>query len=347
MSSNTYRFILTGVGSVGKDLLRTLLQNGRLLEQHYGLTLQLVGAADSGGLVANPNGLDMAALLAHKESGRSVSQFPGGQPGLPPTALFDLVEADLLLEATPTNLQDGQPGLDLVKMGLQKGMHTVLASKGPLVLAFDELAALSDWRQPGAPALRFSGAVGSPLPSVSVGMRDLAGGRIRQIEAVVNGTTQMILQLMGEGQSYAAALKEAQAKGIAEPDPSLDVDGWDSANKLVILANTVLRQPTKLADVAVQGIGDVALDDIRAATAAGGRMSLVAKAVWEGENGRYSLSVAPVALPPDHDLARLYNDSMGIVYDTDVFGRLALLCANPGIGTGAAMMKDVIGIFAG
>lgn len=345
MSSKTYRFILTGVGSVGKDLLRTLLQNGSLLQERYGLILQLVGAADSGGVVANANGLDMAALLAHKENGRSVGQFAAGQPNLPPATLFDLVEADLLLEATPTNLQDGQPGLDLVKTALQKGMHAVLASKGPLVLAFDELAALSDWRQPGAPALRFSGAVGSPLPSVSVGMRDLAGGHIRQIEAVVNGTTQLILQLMGEGQSYAEALQVAQAKGIAEPDPSLDVDGWDSANKLVILANTVLRQPAKLADVAVQGIREVPLADIQAATAAGGRMSLVARAVWE--NGRYSLSVAPIALPPDHDLARLYNDSMGIVYDTDVFGRLALLCANPGIGTGASMMKDVIGIFAG
>jgi homoserine dehydrogenase len=342
LSSKTYRFILTGVGSVGKDLLRTLLQNGSLLQERYGLILQLVGAADSGGVVANVNGLDMSALLAHKENGRSVGQFAGGQPNLPPAALFDLVEADLLLEATPTNLQDGQPGLDLVKTALQKGMHAVLASKGPLVLAFAELAALSDWRQPGAPALRFSGAVGSPLPSVSVGMRDLAGGNIRQIEAVVNGTTQLILQLMGEGQSYAEALKVAQAKGIAEPDPSLDVDGWDSANKLVILANTVLRQPSKLADVAVQGIRELPLADIQAATAAGGRMSLVARALWE--NGRYSLSVAPVALPPDHDLARLYNDSMGIVYDTDVFGRLALLCANPGIGTGAAMMKDVIGI---
>jgi homoserine dehydrogenase len=106
-------------------------------------------------------------------------------------------------------------------------MHTVLANKGPLVLAYQELAALSDLGRGTPPALRFSGAVGGALPTINVGRRDLAGGRITRLEAVLNSTTQLILELMTQGYSYEAALAEAQQAGIAEPDPALDVQGWD------------------------------------------------------------------------------------------------------------------------
>ena len=98
-----------------------------------------------------------------------------------------------------------------------------------------ELAALTN----PAAQLRFSGAVGGALPTVNVGRRDLAAADIRRVEAVLNGTTQLILTLMAAGESFEGALEEAQRIGIAEPDPSLDVDGWDTANKLIIIANAV------------------------------------------------------------------------------------------------------------
>ncbi len=129
-------------------------------------------------------------------------------------------------------------------------MHAVLASKSTLVHGYAELAALTS---PSA-QLRFSGAVGGALPTVNVGRRDLAAADIRRVEAVLNGTTQLILTLMATGESFEGALEEAQRIGIAEPDPSLDVDGWDTANKLIIIANAVLNLPLKLDDLPVQGI---------------------------------------------------------------------------------------------
>ena len=173
--SKTYRFILTGVGNVGQDFLQTIIKNGELVRQRHGFSLQLVGAADSRGIVYDDGGLDMVALLDHKQAGQPVSSFnQQGENGAPPSALFERITADLLLEATPTNLTHGQPGLDLTRTALQKGMHAILASKGPLVLAFNELAQLSDLETKGAPALRFSGATAGVLPTTSFGMRELA-----------------------------------------------------------------------------------------------------------------------------------------------------------------------------
>lgn len=151
-----------------------------------------------------------------------------------------------------------------------------------------------------------------------------------------------MLGLMAQGQSYNAALAEAQRVGIAEPAPSLDVDGWDAANKLVILANAVLRRPTTLNDVAVTGIRGIGVADLQAARSAGGRVSLLAVAEMQA-GGTYQLRVAPTALPAHHPLARLELAEMGIVYYSDIAGRTVATTLEDGPqGTAAAMLRDVI-----
>jgi homoserine dehydrogenase len=348
----TYRFILTGLGNIGRNFLAMLLTREKWLSDRYGLALQAVGVADSSGAIYAPEGLNMAAVVAQKEAKRRVIELaaPGQWQG-EVLALTEQAEAEFLLEATPTNLVDGQPGLNVVRTALQRGRHAVLASKGPLVLAYQELAGLSDLLTPSSPALRFSGAVGGGLPSINIGRRDLAGAQIKRVEAVVNGTTQLILWLMTQGQSYEAALAEAKRIGIAEPDPALDVEGWDAANKLVIIANAVLGYPAKLADVAVTGISGVSRTELQAAHAAGGRISLLAVAeilpseVAPGHSPAYRLSVTPTALATDHPLAHLKSDEMGIVYYTDIYGRTVATTREEGpLGTCAAMLRDIIDI---
>jgi homoserine dehydrogenase len=214
-----------------------------------------------------------------------------------------------------------------------------------LVLAYAELAALSDLAGPkGAPALRFSGAVGGALPTINIGRRDLAGAVINRAELVVNGTTQVILEEMAAGMSFDQALAAAQAQGIVEPDPSLDVDGWDAANKLVIFANAALGQPTTLTDLRVSGIRQVSAEELRTAWAAGGRISVVGVAERQGD-GSYALSVAPTSLGPEHPLARLSHGEMGAVFYTDIIGRTTVSSLEDGpMGTCQAMLRDVIEI---
>ena len=194
------------------------------------------------------------------------------------------------------------------------------------------------------PALRFSACVGGAMPSVNVGWRDMLGCRIERVEAVLNGTTQGILRAMEQGTSYADALAEMQQRGLAETDPTLDVEGWDAANKIVILANAVLRQPTTLADVAVEGITQLTADDLRAASARGERIVLLCLAERAGDV--YRLSVRPTALPAEHPLARMSADEMGIVYHTDIAGTLSMTTRElDPVPTAAAMLRDTIEIF--
>jgi homoserine dehydrogenase len=366
MATRTYHLILAGLGNVNRSFLGILQSQAALLRELYGLSFSIVGVADSGGAATDPAGLDIAALLAAKRAGASVATLPGaGRAGVTALDLARSLDADALLEATPVNLRDGQPGLDVVRAALGRGIACVLANKGPLALAYAELAGMSDLamdketKRQGdketsdlspsllvsqSPCLRFSACVGGAMPSVNVGWRDMRGCRIERVEAVLNGTTQGILRAMEQGASYADALAEMQRRGLAETDPTLDVEGWDAANKVVILANAVLRQPTALADVAVEGITRLTADDLHAAGARGERIVLLCLAERAGD--AYRLSVRPTALPADHPLARMSADEMGIVYHTDIAGTLSMTTREiDPVPTAAAMLRDTIEIF--
>lgn len=350
----TYRIFLSGLGNVGRSFLTIMQSQASLLARRYGITLRLVAAADSGGGAINTEGLEPAAILALKQRRRSVAALSGsGTPGISPVDAVRRIEADILLEATPVNLITGQPGLDTVRAALQRGMHAVLANKGPLALAYAELADLSDMGEASEergdprdwPALRFSACVGGALPTIAIGRRDLAGATIMRVEAVLNGATQGILRAMEEGISYADALAEMQRRGLAETDPSLDVEGWDAASKLTILANAVLRRPTTLADVRVQGITGLTTEQLCAVLERGERLVLLCLAERQGDDFR--LSVAPTPLPLAHPLARMSADEMGVVYYTDITGRqTATTLETDPTPTAAAMLRDVLDITA-
>ena len=340
----TYRVILSGLGNVGRSFLELIPSQADVLASRYGVSLLVVGAVDSGGAALNPSGLDVETLLATKRAKRSVASLAGvGLPGMSAVDLIQQAPADVLLESTLTNLNDGQPGLDVIRTALQRGMGVVSANKGPLVLAYDELIALA--QQSGTSRLRYSACVGGYLPTVNIGQRDLVGARIERIEAVLNGTTHGILRAMEAGTSYEEALAEMQGRGIAEADPTLDVEGWDATNKLVILANAVLRQATKLADVQREGITRLTIDELREATKQNTRIVLLCLA--EYADGDYRLSVRPTALPLDHPLARMGGDEMGIVYYTDIGGRTSVTTLERGPKpTAAAMLRDLIDLRA-
>jgi homoserine dehydrogenase len=345
----TLRIALLGLGNVGRNLARILHTQRALLAERHGLEIVITGAADSRGAAIDANGIDAQTIFASKDAGRPIhSLSPGiGRPGMTARELAAAAQCDVICEATPVDLKTGQPGLDIVRDALTRGTHCVLANKGPLALAYPELAALGDLGGDARkPALRFSGCVGGALPTINIGLRDLSCANITRVEAMVNGTCQGILRLMESGQPFDAALAEMQRRGVVEADPSLDIDGWDEAVKLVIIANAVLRRPTTLGDLSVTGIRNLTLDDLRAADARGERIVLLGLA--EPQHGDWALSVAPVALPKSHPLARMNGDEMGVVYHTDISGTLTATAEeHDATPTAAAMLRDVIGVATG
>jgi homoserine dehydrogenase len=345
MPPKTLRLVIAGLGNVNRNFLRLMQSQRNLLRDVYGLELVVAGAADSSGAVVNDDALDPAALLAHKEAGGKVETFAGASlRHVSLESMIEAVPADMLLEATPVNLQTGQPGLDLCRAALEKGMHVVLANKGPLALAYQELAPTPGPSPVGGGGeIRFSACVGGALPTINIGVRDLAGSRILKVEAAVNGTSQGILRLIESGVSFDDALAEMQRRGVVESDPSLDIDGWDEAEKLVIIANAVLRQPTTIHDLDVQGIRDLTANDLQAALQRGERIVLLGIADWV--DGRYKLRVKPASLPLSHPLARMGADEMGVVYHTDISGIISAFSAEmTAMPTAAAMLRDVIDI---
>jgi homoserine dehydrogenase len=223
-------------------------------------------------------------------------------------------------------------------------MDSVLANKGPLVLAFAELEAAAKSAGVG---LVYSATVCGALPVVNIGRRDLAACDIRSVAGIFNSTSNSILAAMARGGSYQDALRQAQLDGIAETDPSLDVEGWDTANKLVIIANSILRQPCTLADVQpVIGITAITPAQIQAHAARGEVVKLVARAdVGQVGNLSYKLSVQPEWLPADAFLASISGWEMGIVFDTDIMGLQQLKVDERGpVPTAAAMLRDVISL---
>jgi homoserine dehydrogenase len=338
------RLVLIGLGNIGRRFLRVLDRKAGHLQAHYGLSTLVVGAADSRGAAADPAGLDPAQIADLKDAKRSVAELPAaGYAGMPALELVRQVEADVLCEASPVNLTDGEPGLSCMRAAMHKGMHVVTPNKGPLVLAYRELTALA--QQQGV-RLLFCGTVAGGLPAINLGQRDMAGATIERLEALPNLTTSYILDQMTRGLPYAEALAAAQAQGCAEADPSLDVEGWDAANKLVILANSVLGMPATLGDVAVEGITGLTLADLETAKANGRTIKLVASAVRR-EDGSYTLRVGPVGLPIEHPLARLGGQQMGIVYHTDIYGTIsaAILEEEP-TPSSATMLRDLLTIYA-
>ncbi len=335
------RVALIGVGNVGRAFLQLMNEKAGLLADRYGLELVLTAAADSSGAVVNNGGIDPHALLAHKQGGKGVASFPGAQALDTALEAVERVAADLLLEASPVNLKDGEPGLSCVRRALGRGMGVVLANKAPLVLAFAELTGAA---QAAGVGFAYSATVCGALPVVNIGRRDLVGCDIRGLRGIFNSTSNSILEAMSLGGTYGKALKQAQLDGIAEADPSLDVEGWDTANKLVIIANSILGVPATLNDVRpLEGITHITPEQIVEGAARGKVVKLVATAEKAGDG--FHFSVEPKWLPKDDFLASVSGWEMGIVFDTDIMGLQQFKVDERGpVPTAAAMLRDVINL---
>ena len=337
----TVDLVLVGLGNVHQRFLHLLDSRRDILAARYGLHLRVVGASDSRGVLADPSGIAPAALLAHKLAGGSVGSFPGGQPGAVTGDLFGQVRANALLEASPVNLVDAEPAVSVVIDALNQGIDVVLANKAPLALRYRDVQRAAE---ASSARVAFSATVCGGLPVVNVGRRDHVAAQIQRVQGIFNSTSNYILSQMATGQSYRDALVEAQRRGIAETNPRLDVEGWDTANKLTIVANAVLGFDCTVRDVRpVTGIAGEGNEGNEGPTAEIVKLLGVAE---RRADGGYDLSVKPVALAPDHKLAQVNGWQMGVMFESDLFEEVFIAIDERGpTGTAAAMLRDVINLY--
>jgi homoserine dehydrogenase len=340
--------ILVGFGNVGRAFARIISERQSFLRDRHRLSLRLKAIADSSGTVLLPTGTagletaqdKIGEILAWKNSGRSLGEFPvNGNPG--ESWRQTLGAGDVLVELSPTNLVDGQPGLSYIREALDRGLHAVTGNKGPIVHAYRELAKRAADKGVG---LKFGGATAGALPTTNVGYYDLAGAEITGITGILNGTTNFILTQMSQNrQPFGEALAEAQNRGIAERDPSLDVDGWDTAAKALILANVLMSADISLGEVHRQGIGEVTLNDIEGAHSRGAVIKLIGRASRNGQSVK--VQVATEEVPLAQPLARVDGTNKGVTFETDLMGPLTVSGGNSGPApAAAAVLRDIINL---
>jgi homoserine dehydrogenase len=340
-----FRLSIIGFGVVGQGFAELLARKKAWLARHYGLEVLLVSVANARhGFIYREDGLDIATLLDLAAKRRPLSQHPGVRHWENTLEGLRATGADVLAEATPTNLHDAEPGMSHIRTALIEGIHVITANKGPVALAAHELLALA--RQHGV-QLRMEATVMAGTPVISTVLEGMAGARVRVVRGILNGTTNYILSAMAGGRDYDEALAEAQERGYAETDPTADVEGYDAVAKALILATLVFGHTLKPDQVARRGITGVTTQDIHQAHKEGKRIKLLAtlQAVSDIAETPLEASVEPVALPEQDPLARVDGVMNAISFETDTLSTVTVI--GPGAGrsqTGQGLLADLIAI---
>jgi len=330
------KIALIGFGVVGQGVVQILRDKGDMLRDRYGFSPRIVGVATrSRGTVVSADGLSLDWLLTTPH----LHDLPAGSTAITGWDALRVIRdsgADVIVEVTPTNLQTAQPALDLCRAALSAGKHLVLANKGPIALAYGELTAAA---AAAGVLLRFEATVMAGTPSIRLGMEALAGCTISRARGILNGTTNYMLTQMDGGMTYAQALAEAQALGYAEADPTADVDGWDAAGKVIILAAALFGTSLSFDDMTVRGIASITPEAIAEARAAGERWKLIAEVTPEGG------SVQPHRISMSHPLAGVMGAVNAVTFTTDLMGDITLIGAGAGgVQTGFAVLSDLLDI---
>jgi len=256
------RIILCGFGNIAQNLIKLIDSRAEDLYSQYGIKPRIIGVFDSGGSAVESSGLDLSKLFSVKKKNGSVKYYNNTKAQMSGLDMINNLDAEVLIEATPSNYKDGEPGMSHITSAMKRGMHVISVNKGPLALAFPSLMELAIFNHI---LFRFSGTVGGGTPILDYGKNSLRGEKITTFMGILNGTTNYILSNMTNGMSFDAALKDAKSKGYVEADESLDLDGFDAAAKLVILANWIMDMKVTLPDIKCTGIRDVTSADIKKA----------------------------------------------------------------------------------
>ncbi|MGC1620651.1 MAG: hypothetical protein WA765_19335 [Candidatus Acidiferrum sp.] len=330
----SYNLAIIGMGNVARALLRLLISKESDLRRRYDIRWRLTGVATRRiGWIADPDGLNPLAVL------QGHAYVPRGNTSRPRNVRewLEKTRADVFFETSSLIAQTGQPATEHLKTALELGAHAITANKGPIVHAFQELTALAKERNR---KFLYESTVMDGVPVFSMFPDGLPATDIRGFSGVLNSTTNVVLTEIEKGRSMEEAVKHAQAMGIAETDPTADLDGWDAAVKVVALAIVLMGADIRLEQVQRTGIRELSEEKIRSVRAAGMRYKLVCRAERRGDG--VECSVRPELLLASDPLANLEGSSSAIRFDLDVFG-LSFVEHNPGIeATGYGLLADFL-----
>lgn len=319
---------LVGFGHVARRFVRLLDEVADDLELDYRI---VAIATNRHGSVIDPRGIDPAAALATVESSQSLDRLdrdPGRRSGIDVIRQVTDALADeagdgrlVVIETTVLDVDQGEPATSHVRASLEGLAHVVSTNKGPVAFAYDALAQLAGSVER---LFLFEGVVMDGVPVFNLVRETMPAVRIEAFRGVVNTTCNFVLSELERGVDLDDAIADMQARGIAEADPSLDIEGWDAAAKAAALVNVLMQGAITPHDVARTGIAEVTGRDAREAVSRGRHIRLVASAVRHAD-GTLEARVEPKLLDPHDPLAGLSGTENALYLRTNLLGEVGIV----------------------
>ncbi len=350
-----YNLCFLGFGNVGRALWQLLAAKSEAMRADYGIEWRVTGVATRRmGWRAAAEGLDVEALWREGASAGSSTQIatPSSTPGssassaTPPASVrgwLAAAECEVLFETTSLEPFAGQPAREHVRAALDYGAHVITANKGAIIHGSQELIALAVERD-----RRFLyEATVAEMPVFSLFRECLPAARLLAFSGILNSTSNIMLEEMEAGRTFAEGVARAQSLGIAETDPTYDVDGWDAAVKTCALVNVLMNASLGLEEIAREGIGGLDTERVRAARAAGSPFKLVSRAARTSD-GQVVASVRPERVAAGDPLAAVNGTSLSINYVLDVLPGLTVTTHAPDLqSTAYGLLADFINAVRG
>jgi homoserine dehydrogenase len=330
-----FKLAFIGFGNVGRSLARLLLEQSDVLAGDYGIVWSLTGIATRRmGWCVDERGIDVNAALA----GGLVQAGAATNTGI--TTWLDACDADMLFEMSSLDTVAGEPALSYMCTALERGIHVVTANKGPIVYGYQRLRELAVSRGLG---LRFESTVMDGAPIFSMFRQALPLARVTSFDGILNSTSNFIIDEIERGSTMEHAVARAQALGLAETDPAADVDGYDAAVKVAVLANVLMDARLNLEAIDRQGIRALSADAIREARSSGMPYKLMCRA-WRANDGIHA-TVKPERVAAHSPFAHVDGTSSVVRFNTDMLPGISIVEHDPTpVTTAYGMLADFIDI---
>src|ERR1044072_712781 len=326
-----YRLCFLGFGNVGRALARLLVSKTNELRENYGIEWEIAGVATRRmGWRASESAIDVSRLLSGDDETTVVAGID---------EWLAIAKPDVVFETTSLNPETGQPAIEFLKKALLAGAHAITANKAPIVYAYDELNAIAVAQ---GKCLMFESTVLDSAPVFSLFRETLPAVKIRGFSGFFNSTTNVILETMEEGRSFAEGVKTAQELGVAETDPGNDVEGWDAIMKVCAIARVILRTPLLPTDVRREGIRGLDSATLQAARAEGKPFKLRSNATVNAD-GSVTAFVRPEQIALNDPLGGVRGTSLAIHFELDTIPGLTIISHRPNLqSTAYGLLADFI-----